>query len=239
MDAQKSYLMEKYHGLCNYLERDTVGSKLAIYGTSTLMLVVAYMNRKPAYLVRQFKQPSHIPERIINERIMHTGQIRGIQQRDQDTLLLIKHRPLIPIFTSRDRLLPVKLPGVRVNANGYAWLQQCLIGRDATFIPLNKSQSQDYVVCQLCLVHPPKGNRLLDVSETLLKLRFAKFAQDMAAALKRNSKYYKHLRDVESSAASKEAWLTWLARYPFIWQRFNQLKASLLPKQKLLPELVR
>ncbi|KAH8390962.1 hypothetical protein KR215_002881 [Drosophila sulfurigaster] len=241
MESAKSLLLEKYHGLCNYLERDTVGSELAIYGTSTLMLLVAYMKRKPAYLVRQFKQPSHIPERIINERIMHTGTIRGVQQRDQDTLLLIKHRPLIPIFTSRDRLLPVKLPGVRVNANGYSWLQQCLVGREATFLPLNKSaKSQDYVVCQLCLVHPPKGNsQLLDVSETLLKLRFAKYAQDVAAAVKRNNKYYQHLRQVEQTTASKEAWLAFISRYPYLWQRFNELKASLLPKQKLLPELVR
>lgn len=239
MDSPKTYLLEKYHGLCNYLERDTIGSELAIYGTSTLMLVVAYIKRKPAYLVRQFKQPSHIPERIINERIMHTGQIRGVQQRDQDTLLLIKHRPWLPIFTSRERLLPVKLPGVSVNANGYSWLQQCLVGRKATFIPLNKSKSQDFVVCQLCLVHPPKGNKLIDVSETLLKLRFAKFAQDVAASVKRNNKYYNHLRQVESTTATKEAWLAWAARYPFIWERFNHLKASLLPKQKLLPELVR
>jgi len=65
MESTKSLLLEKYQGLCNYLERDTVGSELAIYGTSTLMLLVAYMKRKPAYLVRQFKQPSHIPERII------------------------------------------------------------------------------------------------------------------------------------------------------------------------------
>ncbi|XP_030374858.1 uncharacterized protein LOC115624343 [Scaptodrosophila lebanonensis] len=239
MEQTKSYLLDKYQGLCNYMERDTIGTELTIYGTSTLMLLIAYAKRKPAYLVRQFKQPSHIPERIINERVMHTGKIQGVQQRDQDTLLMIKHRPLIPIFTSRKRLLPVKLPGVRVNANGFSWLQQCLIGREATFIPLNKSSTQDYVVCQLCLVHPPKGNRLLDVSETLLKLRFAKYAQDVAASLKRNDKYYKHLRQVESSTATKEAWLAWAARYPFIWQRLNELKASLLPKQKLLPELVR
>ncbi|SPP73069.1 uncharacterized protein LOC117578464 [Drosophila guanche] len=239
MESNKAYLREKYQGLCNYLERDTVGSELLIYGTSALMLAVAYAKRKPAYLVRQFKQPSHIPERIINERIMHTGKISGVQQRDQDTLLMIKHRPLIPIFTSNKRLLPVKLPGVSVNSNGFAWLQQCLVGREATFIPLNKGGKQDYVVCQLCLVHPPKGNRLLDVSETLLKLRFAKFAQDVASSVKRNGKYYKHLKRVEQTTAEKEAWLAWAARHPYIWRRYNELKASLLPKEKLLPELVR
>ncbi|ALC42348.1 CG30159 [Drosophila busckii] len=233
------YIREKYQALCNYLEQDTVGSELAIYGTSALMLLVATIKRKPTYLIRQFKQPSHIPERIINERVMHTGKICGVEQRNQETMLLIKHRPLIPIFTSRERLLPVKLPGVHVNANGYSWLQQCLVGREATFLPLNKSKAKDYIVCQLCLVHPPKGNRLLDVSETLLKLRFAKYAQDVAASIKRNGKYYKHLQQVESNTASKEAWLTWAARYPYIWQRFNLLKASILPKQQLLPELVR
>ncbi|EDW74138.1 uncharacterized protein Dwil_GK19403 [Drosophila willistoni] len=235
----KNFLLDKYHSLRNYLERDTLGSEVLIYGTSSLMLLVAYAKRKPAYLVRQFKQPSHIPERIINERVMHTGKISAVQQRDQDTLLLIKHRPWLPIFTSNKKLLPVKLPGVKVNANGYSWLQQCLVGRDATFIPLNKSSNQDFVVCQLCLVHPPKGNRLLDVSETLLKLRFAKFAKDVAAGVKRNGKYYKHLQNVEATTTAKEAWLAWASRYPYIWQRFNDLKASILPKQKLLPELVR
>ncbi|EDV36829.1 uncharacterized protein Dana_GF13153 [Drosophila ananassae] len=238
MESTKEYLQAKYQGLCNYLERDTIGSELVIYGTSALMLAVAYVKRKPAYLVRQFKQPSHIPERLINERVMHTGRISGVQQRDQDTLLLIQHRPLIPLFTSRKRLLPVKLPGVRVNANGYSWLNQCLVGREATFLPL-KSSNKDFVVCQLCLVHPPKGNRLLDVSETLLKLRFARFAQDAAAAVKRNGKYYQYLQKVERTTAEKEAWLSWAASYPYIWRRFNELKQRLLPKEKLLPELVR
>ncbi|KAH8373006.1 hypothetical protein KR009_010027 [Drosophila setifemur] len=240
MESTRGNLVAKYQDLCNYLERDTVGSELLIYGTSAMMLAVAYAKRKPAYLVRQFKQPSHIPERLINERLMHTGRISGVQQRDQDMLLLIQHRPLIPLFTSRTRLLPVKLTGVRVNSNGYSWLQQCLIGREATFLPLNRGgQGQDFVVCQLCLVHPPKGNRLLDVSETLLKLRFARFCQDAAAGVKRNGKYYQHLQKVERSTTEKEAWLSWAASYPSIWRRYNELKQCLLPKEKLLPELVR
>lgn len=240
MEAAKGYVWAKYQFLCNYLERDTVGSELAIYGTSALMLAVAYAKRKPAYLVRQFKQPSHIPERLISERVMHTGRIAGVQQRDQDTLLLIQHRPLIPLFTSRKRLLPVKLPGVRVDANGYSWLQQCLVGREATFLPLKSGRDgQDYVVCQLCLVHPPKGDRLVDVSETLLKLRFARFVQDAAAAVKRNGKYYQHLRKVERTTAEKEAWLSWAATYPYIWRRYHELKQRLLRKEMLLPELVR
>ncbi|XP_043655194.1 uncharacterized protein LOC122621406 [Drosophila teissieri] len=239
MESAKDFVVAKYQGLCNFLERDTRGSELAIYGTSALMVAVAYAKRKPAYLVRQFKQPSHIPERLISERVMHTGRIAGVKQQEQDTLLMIQHRPLIPIFTSRKRLLPVKLPGVRVNANGYSWLQQCLIGREATFLPLNAAKGQDFVVCQLCLVHPPRGNRLLDVSETLLKLRFARFVQDAAAAVKRNGKYYQHLKKVEQTTAEKEAFLSWASGYPYIWRRYNELRQRWLPKEKLLPELVR
>lgn len=234
-----SYLRDKYQNLCNLMERETLGTEVLIYGTSGLMLVVAYAKRKPAYLVRPFKKPSHIPERLINERVMHTGRIQDVQQKGQDTLLYISHRPLIPFFMSSQRLLPIKLPGVKVNGNGFAWLQQCLVGKEATFIPLNKKASDEYVVSQLCLVHPPKGNRLLDISETLLKLRFARYDQDANGSIKKNAKYYKHLSNVESSTHSREALLFKVASYPWAWKKFYEFKSSLLPKEKLLPELVR
>lgn len=239
MDATKSYVVEKYHSLCNTMERETLGTEVLIYGTSGLMLLVAYAKRKPAYLVRPFKKPSHIPERLINERVMHTGQIRDIQQKGSDTLLLISHRPLIPFFMSNKRLLPIKLPGVNVNGNGISWLQNCLVGREATFIPLNNRVSNQYVVSQLCLVHPPKGNRLVDVSETLLKLRFARFAEDVNGSVKKNAKYYKHLANVEATTQSREAMLVRASNYPWIWKALHDFKASILPKEKLLPELVR
>lgn len=238
-NSVKSYFVEKYERLCNYMERDTIGTQAAIYGTSGLMLLIAYVKRKPAYLVRPFKKPSHIPEKLINERVMHTGLIRDIQVKDQDTLLLINHRPLISIFTSKNRVLPVKLPGIQVNGNGISWLQSCLIGRRATFIPLAKSKRDDFVVSQLCLMHPPKGGRLIDISETLLKLCFARFAPDEAAAVKRNTKYYDHLKKVEASALSKQSRLRWLARHPSLWSMLRDAKAKILSKKSLLPELVR
>lgn len=120
MDATKLFIAEKYQNLCNLMERETLGTEVLIYGTSGLMLLVAYAKRRPAYLVRPFKKPSHIPDRLINERVMHTGLIKDIQQKGPDTLLLISHRPLIPFFTSNKRLLPIKLPGVKVNGNGVA-----------------------------------------------------------------------------------------------------------------------
>ncbi|XP_011181479.2 uncharacterized protein LOC105211646 [Zeugodacus cucurbitae] len=238
-NSLKSYIVSKYEGLCNYMERDTIGTQAAIYGTSGLMLLIAYIKRKPAYLVRPFKKPSHIPEKLINERIMHTGLIRDIQVKDQDTILLISHRPLIPIFASKDRVLPVKLPGIRVNGNGVSWLQSCIVGRRATFLPLAKSKSDDFVVSQLCLVHPPKGGRLIDISETLLKLCFARFAPDEAAAVKRNAKYYAHLKKVEASALTKQSWLYWLARHPSLWTMLRDAKAKVFSRKTLLPELVR
>ncbi|XP_023291900.2 uncharacterized protein LOC111675378 [Lucilia cuprina] len=239
MEATKSLIAEKYQKLCNIMERETLGTEVLIYGTSGLMLLLAYAKRKPAYLVRPFKKPSHIPDRLINERVMHTGLIKDVQQKGQDTLLLISHRPLIPLFMSNKRLLPIKLPGVKVNGNGISWLQNCLVGREATFIPLNNRASDQYVVSQLCLVHPPKGNRLLDISETLLKLRFARFAEDANGSVKRNAKYYKHLANVEASTQSRESMLAKVSHFPWIWKAFYDFKASILPKEKLLPELVR
>ncbi|XP_067632589.1 uncharacterized protein [Eurosta solidaginis] len=234
-----TYLVEKYDALCNYMERDTIGTQVAIYGTSSLMLLIAYIKRKPAYLVRPFKKPSHIPEKLINERVMHTGLIRDVQIKGPDTLLLINHRPLIPIFASKDRVLPVKLPGVQVSGNGISWLQTCIIGRRATFIPLAKSKRNDFVVSQLCLVHPPKVGRLIDISETLLKLCFARFAPDEAAATKRNNKYYEHLKKVEKKAINSQNWFFWLARHPIIWSMLRDAKAKVFSKEKLLPELLR
>lgn len=221
------------------MERETLGTEVLIYGTSGLMLLVAYAKRTPAYLVRPFKKPSHIPERLINERVMHTGRIRDVQQKGPDTLLYISHRPLIPFFMNSNRLLPIKLPGVKVNGNGFSWLQQCLVGREATFIPLNKKASNEYVVSQLCLVHPPKGNRLLDISETLLKLRFARYDKDANGSIKKNAKYYKHLSQVEVATGNREALLLKASHYPWVWKKLYELKGSILPKEKLLPELVR
>ncbi|XP_036330469.1 uncharacterized protein LOC118742471 [Rhagoletis pomonella] len=238
-DSVKSYFLQKYEGLCNYMERDTIGTQVAIYGTSGIMLLIAYVKRKPAYLVRPFKKPSHIPDKLIDERVMHTGLIRDIKLKDQDTLLLISHRPLIPIFASQDKVLPIKLPGIKVNGNGISWLQSCIIGRRATFVPLAKSKRDDFVVSQLCLVHPPKGGRLLDISETLLKLCFARFAPDEAAAVKRNVKYYDHLKKVEASALKKESWLRWIAKHPSLWTMLRDAKAKVFSKKTLLPELVR
>ncbi|XP_012160119.1 uncharacterized protein LOC101463480 [Ceratitis capitata] len=235
----KSYIVSKYQGLCNYMERDTIGTQVAIYGTSGLMLLIAYIKRKPAYLVRPFKKPSHIPEKLINERVMHTGLIRDVQVKNQDTILLISHRPLIPIFASKDRVLPVKLPGIKVNGNGVSWLQSCVLGQRATFIPLVKSKRDDFVVSQLCLVHPPKGGRLIDISETLLKLCFARYAPDEAAAIKRNIKYYDHLKKVEASALTKQSWFFWLAKHPSLWSTLREAKAKVFSKKTLLPELVR
>ncbi|XP_075164864.1 uncharacterized protein LOC142237439 [Haematobia irritans] len=239
MDTTKSYISEKYQHLCNLMERETLGTEVLIYGTSGLMLLVAYAKRRPAYLVRPFKKPSHIPDRLINERVMHTGRIQDIQQKGQDTLLFISHRPLIPFFMSSNRLLPIKLPGVKVNGNGFAWLQQCLVGKEATFIPLNKKASDDYVVSQLCLVHPPKGNRLIDISETLLKLRFARYDPDANGSIKKNAKYYQHLSKVETSTISREALVFRVSSYPWLWRKLHEFRAALLPKEKLLPELVR
>jgi len=240
MDQIKNIVATPYQSLCKFMKNDTYGTEMLVYGTSSLMLIVAYIKRKPTYLVRQFKKPSHIPERLINERIMHTGYIRGVKQLDQETVLLIQHKPLIPLFTSRKRMLPIKLPGIKVNANGYSWIQQCLIGREATFLPLDKSKSkEDYVVCQLCLVHPPKGNQLLDVSETLLKLKFGKFLLDEASKSKQNLKYYKNLQKIETKTLNIDSWKVWLASHPYLWLKFNELKESILPKHKLLPQLVR
>lgn len=239
MDTTQKLIADKYQRLCNFMERETLGTEVLIYGTSGIMLLVAYAKRKPAYLVRPFKKPSHIPDRLINERVMHTGVVKDIQQKGSDTLLLVSHRPLIPLFMSNKRLLPIKLPGVNVNGNGISWLQNCLVGREATFIPLNKRASDQFVISQLCLVHPPKGNRLVDISETLLKLRFARYVKDDNGSIKRNAKYYKYLENVEESTQKREALLLKAAHYPWIWKTLYDLKAYILPKQKLLPELVR
>ncbi|KAL9915431.1 uncharacterized protein ACN2A1_002098 [Glossina fuscipes fuscipes] len=237
MEDYKKFFITKYHNLCNLMDRQTVGTELLVYGTATAMLLFAYAKHRPLYLVRPFKKPSHIPDKIIDARIKHKGVVRDVKQSGQDTLLLVSHRPLISLLASKNRLLPVKLAGIEVNGNGFSWIQECLIGREATFLPLSKHDS-NYVVSQLYLVRPPKG-RLVDISETLLKLRFARFKPDEKQSAKKNAKYYKHLAKVENRTKTFESWLASLSRYPWIYKTFYNLKTSLLPKKELLHELVR
>uniref|UniRef100_A0A1A9VR53 Uncharacterized protein n=1 Tax=Glossina austeni TaxID=7395 RepID=A0A1A9VR53_GLOAU len=236
MEDYKKFFITKYHNLCNLMDRQTVGTELLVYGTATTMFLLAYIKHRPLYLVRPFKKPSHIPDKIIDARITHKGLVRDVKQSGQNTLLLVSHRPLISLLASKNRLLPVKLAGIEVNGNGLAWIQGCLIGREATFLPLSKHDS-NYVVSQLYLVRPPQG-RLVDISETLLKLRFARFKPDENQSVKKNAKYYKHLAKVENRTKTFESWLASLSRYPWIYKTFYNLKTSLLPKKKLLHELL-
>lgn len=221
------------------MERETLGTEILIYGATGLMLLVAYVKRKSAYIVKPFKKPLHIPEHLIKKRAIHSGLVTDIEQKGFGTVLLISQRPLIPLFKANERLLSIKLPGVKVNGNGMSWLQNCIKGREAIFIPLTNRVSNQFVVSQLCLVHPLNGNRLLDVSETLLKLGFAHFGEDITDHSKKNAKYYQHLAHVESKTKVREAFLAKISKYPKISKAFYDFKASLLSKKKLVPELVR
>lgn len=64
-------------------------------------------------------------------------------------LLMIKHKPLVPLPGLSDGELPVKISGVKVSGLGLNWLQAIVAGNEVKFIPIAKAQN--FVQCKVLL----------------------------------------------------------------------------------------
>lgn len=75
-------------------------------------------------------------------------------------LLMIQHRPLVPLISrpNQGEGLPVRVAGVNITGNGVSWLQTIVSGNDVTFVPLQKQPQ--YVVCEVTM-----KNQSLQVSK--------------------------------------------------------------------------
>lgn len=64
-------------------------------------------------------------------------------------LLLVKHKPLIPLPEVRNGALPVKISGVNVSGLGISWLQTIVAGNEVQFVPVAKEM--EAVLCEVLL----------------------------------------------------------------------------------------
>lgn len=64
-------------------------------------------------------------------------------------LLMVDHKPLIPVFNGSGDYLPVKLSGVNVKGLGISWLQAIVAGTEIHFIPILKQK--DWIECEVQL----------------------------------------------------------------------------------------
>jgi endonuclease YncB( thermonuclease family) len=102
--------------------------------------------------------------------------------------------------------IPFQLPGIKINANGYSWLQTIVAEKNIKFLPL--SNKGDYAAeCQVVLLEPNK--RPLDVGKALLSLGFAQSVPIPKEIIPHNdkqlAKYFQQLSSAEKRAKSKRA----------------------------------
>lgn len=64
-------------------------------------------------------------------------------------ILLLQHKPLIPLPFVNNDALPVKISGVKVSGLGTYWLNAIVVGNEVKFIPTMKMN--DCVKCEVIL----------------------------------------------------------------------------------------
>lgn len=117
---------------------------------------------------------------------------------------MVNHKPPLYFLIPSWKLLPVKLPGISITANGYSWLQTVAVGKNVEFLPISNKSNDKVAECFVQIVCPENKKVLVDVSEALLKLGFAKVDQ-----IPRNlkdaelAKYLKSLQKYEAEAKSE------------------------------------
>lgn len=244
MNAIKAKLLNSYENFCNYMQKDTRGSEIAIYTTSGLLFAFAYYKIRP---ITKFAKGRDIPKTFIRNKVVQYGKIESIDPSSKSgPLLLVNHKPPLGFLVPFRKVLPVKLPGIVVNANGYSWLQTVAVGKHVKFLPLNRDGPDNSAICKVLLVCPENKQGVIDASEALLSLGFGKIAeippkiQDYEMR-----KYYKRLVKVEKNAKDQRMGLWSTSLPPKPWpikiakEKVYSLILSMLPAERRLPELVR
>ncbi|KAL5285065.1 hypothetical protein ACFFRR_007042 [Megaselia abdita] len=240
MDALKQEIEYMYDDFCDYMRRDTRGVEIAIYGTSSLLLAVAYHKIRP---ISKFSKASDIPKHFIRDKVKQYGVLKSVEPNPGSPLLMVNHRPPLHFLIPSWKLLPVKLPGISITANGYSWLQTVAVGKKVEFIPVSNKSNDKSAECFVQIVCPENKMALVDVSEALLKLGFAKIEKGSVKDVE-FQKYLKSLQKYEEKARTERLGLwTSLPSQPWILKvpkdKLKSLIVSLLPSNRRLPELVR
>lgn len=242
--ALQTKLTNAYDNFCDYMQRDTRGAEVAIYATSGLLFAYAYYKIRP---ITKFGKGSDIPKVFIRNKVLQYGNIEAIDPSSKSgPLLLVNHKAPLNFLVPFRKQLPVKLPGVAVNANGYSWLQTVAVGRRVEFVPISRDGDDNSAICKVLLVCPENKQGLIDASEALLSLGFGRTVE-LPETIRDVEwrKYYKHLAKVEKHAKDQRLGL-WSASLPpkpwpvkFTREKLHSLILSMLPADRRLPELVR
>lgn len=117
---------------------------------------------------------------------------------------MVNHKPPLHFLIPSWKLLPVKLPGISITANGYSWLQTVAVGKKVEFLPISNKSNDKTAECFVQIVCPENKMALVDISEALLKLGFAKVDQ-IPATVKdvEFQKYLKKMQKYEQKAKSE------------------------------------
>uniref|UniRef100_A0A336MXF0 CSON009286 protein n=1 Tax=Culicoides sonorensis TaxID=179676 RepID=A0A336MXF0_CULSO len=232
-----------YEKFCNYMERNTKGVEIGVYAASGLLFAVAYYKIRP---ITKFRKPSDIPKHFIKTRLQQNGAVVRLEASlTQGPLLMVNHKPLVNIFFTSKKTLPVKVSGIEINSNGYSWLQSIVCNKKIKFIPV--SREGNAAECQVFLMERDPHKPPLDVAKALLSLGFARLEPTFRRDVwhKETLDYYEVLKNIQKKAKKNRNGL-WSDALPAprIHERllnnvWSYLLTSLIPPAKRLPELVR
>lgn len=99
-----------------YMEQDTRGVELVTYGIASIGLLAALYRIKP---FTKFSKPSDVPMHFLKSRVPLQGVAVRIEP-SSGPLIMVDHKPLIPLPRLRRKQLPIKIAGIDVTSNvGY------------------------------------------------------------------------------------------------------------------------
>ncbi|KAK5649141.1 hypothetical protein RI129_004033 [Pyrocoelia pectoralis] len=136
MTTYKDKLNDTFNQFSSIMEENTRGVKIGCYSIALIGFAVAVRGVRP---FSRFKKPSDIPSHFIKEGRELTGTVQGIDPTKG--LLLINHKPLLPLPFTSTGMLPVKLSGINVTRHGISWLQAIVVGSQVKFIPVAKEKN--------------------------------------------------------------------------------------------------
>ncbi|XP_071563295.1 protein C3orf33 [Temnothorax nylanderi] len=154
-------------GRLQILMQDETGpGKLITYGIASAGLLAALYKIRP---FARFTKPSDVPLHFLQSRVPLQGTVRRVEPSSSKVLLMVDHRPLLPLPRFNKAYLPVKIGGVDITGNGVSWLQTVLNGKLVTFLPIVREK--EYLECVVTMSE--KDQVSLEIGEKLVKLGLA------------------------------------------------------------------
>ncbi|GLV40519.1 uncharacterized protein CBL_04320 [Carabus blaptoides fortunei] len=194
---EKQNIFDRYVML---MDQNIKGVQIGVYSVALAGLAIALRSVRP---FSRFVRPSDVPNGFIVSRMKLNGIVERIEPNG--ALLMVQHKPLIPLPRSKVNSLPVKISGVTINGHGISWLQSIVSGNKVTFVPVLKHK--DCVQCEVTMQQSTKDNklRILNVGPALVSIGFGK-VDKIENSLLTNSQYqtyYKQLKTAELMADRK------------------------------------